>query len=67
MKVCKNSYTNIKVTKQRGQNIQLISLLACAMKLYIITLYQSLVLLLVNLGCVVILTQSLFITFLNVS
>lgn len=46
---------------------QLRSLFAWAMKLYIMTLYHSLVLLLTNRGWVVILTQSLLITFLNVS
>lgn len=46
---------------------QLRSLFDCAMNLYIMTLYQSLVLLSAKRGCVVILTQSLLTTFRRVS
>jgi hypothetical protein len=46
---------------------QLISLLESLRKLYIMTEYHNLILLFLNLGCVVNLTQSFFITFFKVS
>ena len=46
---------------------QLISLLESLRKLYIMTEYHNLILLFLNLGCVVNLTQSFLITFFKVS